>query len=128
MSTSLPADGSEHRVERFFEANPEGLVLFRAVEVAVAEIGAVEARVTKSQIAFRRRKAFAFVWCPGQYVSSDVPAVLSIALPRLVSSDRFREVAHPSNNVWMHHLELRDSAQVDDEVREWLAEAYQAAR
>lgn len=128
MSTSLPGDGGEHKVERFFEANPEGLVLFRAVEDAVAEIGAVEARVTKSQIAFRRRKAFAFVWCPSQYVSSDVPAVLSIALPRLVSSERFKEVAHPSDKVWMHHLELRDSAQVDDEVREWLAEAFQTAK
>ncbi len=128
MSTSLPSDGGENPVESFFEASPDGLALFRAIEEAVAEIGAADVRVTKSQIAFRRRKVFAIVWRPGQYVSSDVPAVLSIALPRSVSSDRFKEVAHPSDMVWMHHLELRGIAQVDEKVREWLAEAYENAK
>ena len=28
----------------------------------------------------------------------------------------------------MHHLELREVAEVDDEVRQWLAEAYANAR
>jgi hypothetical protein len=84
-------------------------------------------RVTTSQIAFRRRRGFAYVWRPGQYVASEVPAVLSIALPREVSSDRFKSVAHPSPHVWMHHLELSDSSQIDDEVRSWLAEAYENA-
>jgi hypothetical protein len=53
--------------------------------------------------------------------------VLSIALPHEVVSDRFKEVVHPSSHVWMHHLELGDAAQVDDEVRAWLQEAYAAA-
>ena len=72
-------------------------------------------------------RGFAYVWRPGQYVDSEVPAVLSIALPRRVPSDRFKSVAHPSAKVWMHHIELSDSAQVDDEVRDWLAEAYENA-
>ena len=54
--------------------------------------------VTKSQVTFRRRKAFAFVWRPGQYVSSGVPAVLSIAMPHEVTSDRFKEIAHPARS------------------------------
>ena len=82
----------------------------------MAAIGEAEVRVTRSQLAFRRRKGFAYVWRPGQYVKNEVPAVLSIALPRKVASDRFKEVVHPSAEVWMHHLE-RDPAQVDDEVR-----------
>lgn len=84
-------------------------------------------RVTKSQVAFRRRQGFAYLWRPGQYIASDVPVVLSIALPHEIRSDRFNEVAHPSAHVWMHHLELRDVAEVDDEVRQWLAEAYTSA-
>ena len=83
--------------------------------------------MTRSQIAFRRRTGFAFVWRPGQYVTSDVPAVLSIALPHEVASDRFKSVVHPSTGVWMHHLELREVGQVDDEVRGWLVEAYDDA-
>ena len=113
--------------ESIFQDFPEGLVLYCAVADAVAAIGEAAVRVTKSQIAFRRRKGFAYVWRPGQYLKSDVPAVLSIALPREVASDRFKEVAHPSAKVWMHHLELTNTAQIDDEVRDWLTEAYQSA-
>lgn len=113
--------------ESFFRSFPDGLALFHTVKAAVEAVGAFDLRVTTSQIAFRRRRGFAYVWRPGQYVNSDVPAVLSIALPRRVSSDRFKSVAHPAPKVWMHHLELLNSSQVDDEVRSWLAEAYENA-
>lgn len=107
---------------------PRGLAACRAVEQAVSIIGDASVAVTRSQVAFRRRRGFAYVWRPGQYVDSDVPAVLSIALPHEVTSDRFKEVAHPARHVWMHHLELHDATQVDDQVRAWLREAYDAAR
>jgi hypothetical protein len=29
--------------------------------------------------------------------------------------------------VWMHHIELRGADEVDDEVRDWLRRAYEAA-
>lgn len=86
-----------------------------------------ETPFAKSQVAFRRRRGFAYVWRPGQYVGSDVPAVLSIALPHEVSSGRFKSVVHPSPTVWMHHLELHDVTEVDDQVRGWLVEAHAAA-
>lgn len=117
-------DGSGRTPEDYFAGHPVGLALYRAVEDAVAMLGEASVRVTKSQIAFRRRKAFAYVWCPGQYLTSPVPAVLSIPLPREVASDRFKSVAHPAANVWMHHVELHSTAQIDAEVRGWLAEAY----
>ncbi|MCP6341538.1 DUF5655 domain-containing protein, partial [Klebsiella pneumoniae] len=59
--------------------------------------------------------------------ASDVPLVLSLALPHRLRSERFKEVVHPSPRVWMHHLELRGPGEVDDEVRGWLAEAWAAA-
>ena len=117
-------DGTGRTPEGYFAGHPEGLALFRAVEDMVATIGEASVRVTKSQIAFRRRKGFAYVWRPGQYLKSLVPAVLSIVLPREVASDRFKSVAHPSTEVWMHHVELRSAGEIDDEVRDWLAEAY----
>lgn len=110
-----------------FADHDDGLAVYRAVADAVAELGPAEERVSRSQVAFRRRKGFAYVWRPGQYVRSAVPAVLSIALGREVVSGRIKEVAHPSARVWMHHLELHDPADVDDEVRSWLAEAWHGA-
>ena len=114
--------------ESFFRGFPDGLALFAAVRAAIQAVGPCDVRVTRSQIAFRRGRGFAYVWRPGQYVNSEIPAVLSIALPRSVSSDRFKSIAHPSTGVWMHHIELSNSSQIDDEVRDWLAEAYANAR
>lgn len=120
------ADGEDGAVA-FFDSSPLGLALFRAVAEAIASLGEAGVRVTKSQIAFRRRKGFAYVWRPDRYLTSDVPAVLSIALPDEVKSPRFKQVAHPAPRVWMHHLELRDTAEIDDEVRGWLAAAFAQA-
>ena len=109
---------------QFFDGFPEGLLVFDAVQHAVRDIGDAVVRVTKSQISFRRRKGFAYVWRPGQYVRSSVPAVLSVALPYELESCRFKSVVHPSTAVWIHHMELTEPGQVDDEVRGWLAQAY----
>ena len=123
--------------DAFFAGHPDALAIFRAVEAAIRSLGPVQVRTTKSQIAFRegrsqgqnegRGTSFAFVWRPAQYVRSDVPAVLSIALGRRVDSPRFKEVVHPSARVWMHHLELHDEQGVDAEVLGWLREARERA-
>lgn len=115
---------AERTPEQFFGGHPRGLAVYAAVAGAVEALGPAHVTVTKSQIAFRRRRGFAYVWRPGQYVTSDVPAVLSLALPHELRSARFKEVVHPSARVWMHHLELGDPGQVDDEVCEWLRQAY----
>jgi hypothetical protein len=106
--------------EEFFAGSPTGLAICRAVQLAVEGLGGSEMRVSRSQVAFRRRRGFAYVWRPDRYVRSDVPAVLSLAADQPISSERFKEVVHPSPRVWMHHLELRDPAEVDGEVAEWL--------
>ena len=112
---------------QFFADHPEGLRIYGAVEDVIVGLGAVDVTVSKSQISFRRRTGFAFVWRPGQYVASEVPAVLSIALDHELASSRFKSVVHPSPGVWMHHLELRAPEEVDDDVFRWLQEAYQHA-
>jgi hypothetical protein len=113
--------------EDLFEGFPATLAVLGELERAVSDLDEISVRVTKSQVAFRRRKGFAYLWRPGQYLASDVPAVVSIALDHEVESERFKEVAHPAPTVWMHHLEIRDPGEVDDEVRGWLADAYAGA-
>lgn len=84
--------------------------------------------MTRSQIAFRRQRGFAYLWVPGMWLAHpDAPAVLSIALPTRLRSRRFKEVVHPSPRVWMHHLEIHHVEDVDNEVVAWLRRAYEAA-
>jgi hypothetical protein len=109
---------------RFFDGDPPGLGLFDLVAGCISALGPSEMRISKSQVAFRRHRGFAFVWRPDRYVETSAPAVLSIALPRRLASNRFKQVVQPSPGVWMHHLELHDVTDVDEEVREWLSEAH----
>jgi hypothetical protein len=123
----VPGEAAPRTPEAFFAGHEDGLAVYRAVAEAVAALGECDVRVSRSQIAFRRRRGFAYVWRPGQYVASDVPAVLSVALDHPVESDRFKQVAHPAAAVWMHHLEVRRPAEVDAEVSGWLREAWGSA-
>jgi hypothetical protein len=85
-------------------------------------------RVTKSQVAFRRRRGFAYLWLPGSWLARPAAeVVLSVALPRQDGSARFKEVVHPSPRVWMHHLELGSPEELDEEVIGWLREAFESA-
>lgn len=76
----------------------------------------------------RRRRAFAWVWMPDRYLRGrSAPLVLSIGLPWREDSPRWKQVAEPYPGRFMHHLELYDPAEVDDEVCTWLRQAWQAA-
>lgn len=53
----------ELSIEAWFEGrDPRSRPLYEAVRAAVAAVGPAQIRVTRSQIAFRRRLGFAWVW------------------------------------------------------------------
>ncbi len=111
-------------VTQFFQGRPKARALFALVRALTEADDGVSVRVTKSQIAFARRKAFAWVWTPDRYLrGKTAPLVLSVALPRRDSSSRWKEVVQPAPGRWMHHLELREPSDVDDQVRAWWHEA-----
>ena len=114
--------------EWFFDGHPVGLEVFRRVSAILAAHGPVEVRTTRSQVAFRRRRGFAYLWLPRMYLGLPAaPVVLSIASSRRIDSTRFKEVVHPARATWMHHLEVRSVDELDDVVAGWLGEAYEAA-
>jgi hypothetical protein len=114
-------------LDAFFAGRPVSRQLFEAVRVAVDAAGSSEIRVGRSQIAFRRRVGFAYAWVPGRYLRSDVPLVLTVALRRHDASLRWKEVVEPRPGRFIHHLELREAAEVDDVVRARIAEAWALA-
>ena len=119
-----PTTPSGASVEAFFAGHPHALAVFRRILAVVESLGPFDLRVTKSQVAFRRKRGFAYVWMPGQYLRHPTAeVVLSIALDRPLTSTRFKEVAHPAPAQWMHHLEIHDVTDIDAEVGTWLRDA-----
>ncbi len=114
--------------EELFGGEPVATTTWAAVHAAVSAFGPVEVRVSRGQVALRRRRGFAYLWAPGTYLRGrGAPVVVSVALGREDPSPRWKEVVRPSRRHWMHHLEVTDPAQVDDEVVAWLREAWERA-
>ncbi len=110
--------------DEFFAGHPLALAVFARVRTVLERSGPVEIRTSKSQVAFRRARGFAYLWLPGRYLARPAAdVVLSFALGRHDPSSRFKEVVHPSPNHWMHHLEITDERDIDEEVVAWLDEA-----
>ena len=114
--------------EEFLGESAVGRAVFAAVEELLSGLPDVEVRTTRSQIAFRRRRGFAYLWMPGMYLRHPrTEVVLSLAMDREIRSPRFAEVVHPAPRTWQHHLDVRDAGDLDDEVARWLREAYDRA-
>ena len=115
-------------LDEFFTGQVDSRQLFDALLDLILTIGQAEIRVTKSQVAFWRQRAFAWAWMPGKYLHRrTAPLVLTIALRRLDPSPRWKQIVEPRPGRFTHHLELYSRVEIDDEVHSWLLEAWQAA-
>ena len=84
-------------IDEFFAGHEDSKRIYDAVAHMVAALGPAQIRVTKSQIAFRRRTGFAYVWMPNMYLGRGyVPLVLTIGLRRRDASARWKQVVEPS--------------------------------
>ena len=112
-------------LDDFFAGRDESRLIFDTLRAADAAVGEAELRVTKSQVAFRRRRAFAWAWIAGTYLRGrHAPLVLTVSLRRRDSSTRWKEIIEPRPGRFTHHLELYTPSDIDDQVRTWLREAW----
>lgn len=126
----MPTKGEPVELEQYFAGrDTRSRELFDAVRAAIVRFGGVEVCPTKSQIAFRHRTAFAWVWVPEQYLRGDglPPLVLTVGLRRHSHSSRWKQVVEPHRGRFVHHMELREESQLDTELLGWLREAYDEA-
>lgn len=114
--------------EQFFGDAPQARKLFDAVAEEIARLGDTTLRVSKSQVAFRRRRNFAVVWRPGMYLSNPrAQLVLTMSFAEKDGSPRWKEVTKVSARRFTHHLELNKVKDVDAQVKAWLRAAWEAA-
>lgn len=113
----------------YIDEHEDSRALLEQLRRAMAGIGPIEERESRSQVAFRHRRTFALAWAPGQYLGErGAPLVLSVVLPERDVDPRWKEVVEPRPGVFMHHLELRVADDLDDQAQAWIKRAYDAAR
>jgi hypothetical protein len=117
-SRNLPHSCQVVPLDRHFEGR-EGLrPVFDALVAAAEENGPVTVNATKSRITLQAEMRFAAVATRRAQLKAHV------VLGRRIESPRFTKVEHLPPAYYVHHFELARPEDVDDEVREWLAEAY----
>jgi hypothetical protein len=115
-------------LNEFFAGHEASRPIFEALREVIEELGPVEMRVTKSQVAFYRKKAFAWAWIPDRYLHGQhAPLVLTLGFPHLDPSPRWKQIAQPYPGRFTHHLELYSVTDIDAETRSWLQAAWEAA-
>lgn len=114
---------SRAAAEAFFDFDPLGLTAFAWVDSRVDACGGAEVRVARTQVAWARRRGFATLWSPRRAAGHGAPWALTIHLARQLDSPRWKEVVEVRPGLWAHHLELRDSTDLDDEVAVWIRQA-----
>ena len=83
-------------LDEFFAGQADSRRLFEALQAAIETIGPVELRVSKSQVSFRRRVAFAWAWMPSQYLRRPAaPLVLTLSLRQPDPSPRWKSIVEP---------------------------------
>lgn len=119
---------SEMTLDDFFGEEQVARSLFDALAKEIARLGRATIRVSKSQVAFRRKRNFAVVWMPSRYLEKpDAPLVLTLSFERKDNSPRWKEIAQVSPRKFTHHLELRRVKDIDSQVKGWLHAAWEAA-
>jgi hypothetical protein len=98
--------------------DPEVVATFRALVAAARRNGPVTVLPEKTRIAFQVRMSFAAFTLKKHSLHGHV------VLARRRESPRFEKVWGPSARNQVHEFTLRGPAEVDDEVADWLREAY----
>jgi hypothetical protein len=128
MSEIMRQRSQTMELDEFFRGFDESRPLFDAINQMIDSIGPAQMRVTRSQIVYRRRKAFAWLWTPARYLKRNAaPLVLTLGFRHRDTSPRWKEIVEPKPGYFTHHLGLYSIKDVDDQVLGWLQSAWQDA-
>ena len=104
-------------LDEFFPGREESRRVFDTLHAAIDALGPTEVRATKSQVAFRKNKAFAWAWVPDRYLrGGHTPLVLTMSFDKRDDSRRWNEIVEPAPGRLTHHLGLYTESEIDGEV------------
>ena len=107
----------------FFAGRPEKLELYAVFRSRLLDrVGDVRIKVQKTQITFSGKYGFAFVSHPRR--KRDIGILVSFGLFHRQESARIQYASEPYPNRWTHHMLIQRPEEIDDELMEWIQEAY----
>lgn len=107
----------------FFAGRPEKLELYAVFCSRLLDrVGDVRIKVQKTQITFSGKCGFAFVSHPRR--KRDTGILVSFGLFHRQESVRIQYASEPYPNRWTHHMLIQRPEEIDDELMEWIQEAY----
>jgi hypothetical protein len=108
-----------YELEAHFRGKPPEIrAIFDAFVAAVQACGLVRVLPEKTRIAFQVRMSFAQATPRARWIDAHV------VLARRLEHERFRRIETISARNHVHHFRLTSVAEVDEQLAEWLREAY----
>jgi Domain of unknown function (DUF5655) len=121
VSRNLPHSCQIVGLDEFFAGSaPELRELFELYAAAARENGPVTVNATKSRVALQVRMRFAGIQRPRKRY-----LLASFLRTTPLDSPRFTRVDYIPPYYYVHQLRLDEPSDIDAELRDWLAEAYQ---
>lgn len=113
-------------LKTLFKGHAASLALFETVQKYIKTFDSVAMSVTKTQIAFKTKRQFAWVWLPQTWITKAPPdgIVVSFSLDRQLRDTRIKESLEPYPGRFMHHVVIEKPAQFDAKIKAWLREAH----
>jgi len=104
----------------FFNKRPEAIPLYEGKVI----------QPQKSQITLKNRRVFGAVSFLPARKAKDRPdpyLTITVGLNRREGSPRMDQVSEPYPGRWTHHLVIGSVEEIDDELMDWVREAYDFA-
>ena len=115
----------------YFEGKPVELTLYQALFSQMSSaFPQAKVKVQKSQISFYNRHLFAAASIPVRR-KKDWPLdclLVTFGLSHPLSSPRIAVAVEPYPNRWTHHVVVSRPEEIDEELMDWLREAYDFAQ
>lgn len=113
----------------FFDHRPNELEMYETLLDRLSERGCVYSiRVQKTQISLYNRYMFACVSFARVKRKAELPAhylVITFGLGYPKASERIAVCTQAARNRWTHHVVIGGVSELDEELVQWLEEAYE---
>lgn len=114
-------------LEKFFAGRPASRKLFDLLLKSIEKYGAPHMQVKKTQISFGKQYKYIWVWLPQTWIKKrPVDSItLTIMTGSKLKSARIEESVSSARGYWTHHIIIKSSEEIDNELEALMRESYE---